>query len=180
MSARALCANAIAPGTIRGGTDREYGLTTPYPDPNRCRYATARPDTDRRAPYADPYISGYRRCRAATYTAAHAHGRAGPGPLGQISSRSPRRKVPRCEMQPPPSSALPPTRPLASAARDMFLVSPVPVIEADERIVAAPAPGEYVHGLRRMRSYVHRVMTERSGMGVLCTSRRAGSFTWDR
>ena len=38
---------------------------------------------------------------------------------------------------------------LASAARDMFLVSPVPVMEADETVSAHLLPDEMVHGLRR-------------------------------
>ena len=38
---------------------------------------------------------------------------------------------------------------LASAARDMFLVSPVPVMEADELVLPHLLPGENVHGLRR-------------------------------
>jgi len=38
---------------------------------------------------------------------------------------------------------------LASAARDMFLVSPVPVMEADVRVLPHLLPGENVHGLRR-------------------------------
>ena len=37
----------------------------------------------------------------------------------------------------------------ADAARDMFLVSPVPVLEADERILPHLLPSEKVHGLRR-------------------------------
>jgi hypothetical protein len=38
---------------------------------------------------------------------------------------------------------------LASAARDMFLVSPVPVMEADELVSPHLLLGETVHGLRR-------------------------------
>ena len=38
---------------------------------------------------------------------------------------------------------------LASAARDMFLVSPVPVMAADEQVSPHLLPGEQVHGLRR-------------------------------
>ena len=38
---------------------------------------------------------------------------------------------------------------LASAARDLFLVSPVPVQDPDERVSPHLLPGEQVHGLRR-------------------------------
>jgi hypothetical protein len=38
---------------------------------------------------------------------------------------------------------------LASAARDMFLVSPVPVMEPDELVLSHLLPDEQVHGLRR-------------------------------
>ena len=38
---------------------------------------------------------------------------------------------------------------LASAARDMFLVSPVPVLEVDELVLPHLLPDENVHGLRR-------------------------------
>lgn len=38
---------------------------------------------------------------------------------------------------------------LASAARDMFRLSPVPTIEADEAVSAHLLPDERVHGLRR-------------------------------
>jgi hypothetical protein len=38
---------------------------------------------------------------------------------------------------------------LARAARDLYLVSPVPVLDADERVTPHLLPGEQVHGLRR-------------------------------
>lgn len=37
----------------------------------------------------------------------------------------------------------------ANAARDEFLVSPVPILEPDERVLPHLLPGEKVHGLRR-------------------------------
>ncbi len=63
---------------------------------------------------------------------------------------------------------------LASAARDMFLVSPVPVIDADERVLPHLLPGEKLHGLRR-RAILRAPGDDRAlgyGGSLYLTSRR--------